>query len=535
MASSCVSDSGLYLPSGWESWKPERKEDLRNTLRMAKFRRLYTNDVEAFLHDCFRWQEIPRETGPTGYQIEILSGVYEHGREAARGPHGIGKTTIGAWFILHFALTRDGISDWKLPSTASAWRQLREYLWPEVHKWARLLDWSVIGREPFEEPRELQDMALRLSTGNAFAVASDQPASIEGAHADSLAYLYDEAKTIPAETFEASEGAFSGAGADTGREAFALGMSTPGPPAGPFYMIHKKDPRYSGWHPRHVTLEEAITAGRVSRDWAEEKAEQWRIESALYQNRVLGEFAAADEDAMIPLSWVEQAQERFRALELSNIDGTKLIPQEALNAIGFRNVGVDVADQGEDQTVLALRYGSVISELRRIPYNPDPMQTAGESVKVLRSRGGYAVVDGIGVGSGVVARLREQGFSVDSFIAGEGSDRLDATGEFGFINRRAEAWQGMRELLDPSQPGGSDVALPPDDQLTGDLTAPKGTVTSSGKLRVEDKESIRKRIGRSPDDGDAVVMSFNGREQREELSRPRRRITPSGPRSTVTR
>jgi hypothetical protein len=65
----------------------------------------------------------------------------------------------------------------------------------------------------------------------------------------------------------------------------------------------------------------------------------------------------------------------------------------------------------------------------------------------------------------------------------------------------------MRELLDPAF--GSTVALPPDDLLTGDLTAPRrGKMTSGGKLTVESKLDIRKRLGRSTDDGDAVVMAF---------------------------
>ncbi len=82
----------------------------------------------------------------------------------------------------------------------------------------------------------------------------------------------------------------------------------------------------------------------------------------------------------------------------------------------------------------------------------------------------------------------------------------DGSGELGFANKRSAAWWHLRELLDPA--GGHQIALPPDDLLTGDVTAPHWRMTSSGKIQVESKEEIKKRLGRSPDDGDAVVMAF---------------------------
>lgn len=522
------------LPQGWEHWAEPRKILLRNSLRQTKYRATYEYDPEAWLHDCIEWRE---GEVPLDYQVRALVELYENLREAIRGPHGPGKSAIGAFAILHFSTTRDG-DDWKLPTTASVGRQLFKFLWPEVHKWQRRLKWSVLGREPFIEGKELLQHGLKLSTGEAFAVAPGDPSAMEGAHADRLLYVYDEAREIDAGVFEATEGAFAGAGPDTGREAFGLALSTPGDPVGPFYAMHRRDPRYLDWHPMQITLEEAIAAGRISAAWVEKCALAWGRESALFKRRVLGEFAASDEEAMIPLRWVELANERWEDMVVDLIDPqggvTKVLPQELLDELKWKGVGVDVSDQGEDQTVLALRYGDVITDLRRIPFDPDPMETAGHVVAVLRPRGGLAVIDGIGVGSGVVARCREQGIPVDSFIANERSDRVDRTGEFGFVDRRAEAWQGMRELLDPSQPGGSDVALPPDDLLLGDLTTPKGKMTSSGKLRVEDKDAIRKRIGRSPDDGDAVVMIFNLKVQHEEVVRPSRPLTPRGPRGIVT-
>ncbi|MBN1319626.1 MAG: hypothetical protein JXA87_02190 [Thermoleophilia bacterium] len=267
--------------------------------------RKYWSDPLGFLRECFEW---PEGRGPTIYQEQAIEDLFQHKRLAIRGPHGLGKTALSSWAVLIFALTRDG-EDWKVITTASAWRQLEVYLWPEIHKWARLLDWNKLGRAPFTDA-ELLQLNLKLSTGQASAVASNQPALIEGAHADHILYLFDESKSIPSDTWDAAEGAFAG-GADGALEALALAVSTPGEPAGRFYEIHKRKPGYEDWHVRHVTLEEAIAAGRVSRTWAEQRAKQWGPSSAVYANRCLGEFASADEDSVIPLAWVERANLRW--------------------------------------------------------------------------------------------------------------------------------------------------------------------------------------------------------------------------------
>jgi len=462
-----------------------------------RFQARYRHDPVAFIHDCFRWDG--KEPGPTAYQLDILAAVPRHKRVTARAPHGAGKSSIAAWTVLWFALTRDGAgADWKVIATAGAWRQLTRYLWPEVHKWSRRLRWDVIGREPFNPRTELLSLNLKLATGEAFAVASDTPDLIEGAHADSILYIYDESKSISADTFDAAEGAFSGAGGDTGREAYALAISTPGEPQGRFYDLHARKLGFEDWHTRHVTLAEAMAAGRISQEWAEQRARQWGVTSAVYINRVAGEFAASDEDGLIPLAWVEAANERWRLWD----DAGR--PLDALTC-----VGADVSDTGGDRTVLALRYGDVIVELRSSA-KEETMACVGRVSGLLTAHAGaYCVVDVIGIGAGVVSRLREQfpaGARIEAFNAAERSDAKDRSGELGFANKRAAAWWHLRELLDPAY--GAAIALPPDDTLTGDLTAPHWHVQSGGKILIESKDDIRGRIGRSTDAGDAVVQAF---------------------------
>jgi hypothetical protein len=338
---------------------------------------------------------------------------------------------------------------------------------------------------------------LKLSTGEAFALTSDDHLAIEGAHADSLIYIFDEAKAIKAETFDATEGELSG-GEST--EAYALAISTPGEPAGRFYDIHARRPGYEDWWTKHVSLEECIRAGRVSAEWAKQRARQWGENSAVYQNRVLGEFCSSDADGVIPLAWIELANERW-----SEWNETK-------EWHPFESVGVDVSrSQNGDTTCLALRFGRVLTELREST-EVDVMQVTGKAVGVLRKYGGRAVVDVIGIGAGVVDRLRELKYNVLAFNASEASTAKDSSGELEFINKRAAAWWHMRELLDPAN--GEDIALPSDDDLTGDLCAPHWKTTSGGKIQIESKDDIRKRLGRSTNKGDAVVQAFYEEKKR---------------------
>jgi hypothetical protein len=478
----------------------------------------YMSDPVGWARDCVNWEE---GKGLTAYQEDILGALPTRRRVAVRGPHGLGKTGMAAISVLWFATTREaGGIDWKVLTTASAWRHLSVYLFPEVRKWARRIRWEALGRPPFSDVSELLALNLKLGHGAASAVASNKAELIEGAHADSLFYLIDEAKIVPNGTWDAIEGAFSGGRNDgTLPESFALAISTPGPPAGRFYDIHRRSPGLEDWWTRHVTLAEAIAAGRISRQWADQRARQWGVDSAMYANRVLGEFHSSDEDAVIPLAWVEAAVERWHAWDLAGRP-----PVE-----GRRVLGVDVARSGGDSTVIAHRHGVCIAELEihdredtmrttarvqgALPRQPDTERGApdaedSEDTDGPVAGGAAAVVDSAGVGGGVVDRLRELRAPVLPYTGAARTRVRTREGEFGFFNTRSGAYWRVRELLDPAF--GAELMLPPDDQLLSDLTAPtwKEVTGVPPKIQVEPKDDVVARLGRSPDKGDAVVMAL---------------------------
>lgn len=460
---------------------------LEEQRKVADRMRPYLHDPAGWVRDFVRF---PVGRSLAAYQRESMNDLIIYRRLAVRGPHGLGKSTTMSLLVLWFAVTRSACGiDWKVITTASVWRQLEVFLWPEIHKWAAKLRWGRMGREVFNERVELLDLRLKLKHGAATAVASNQAERIEGAHADHILYILDEAKIIPPETWDAIEGALSNAGADEGYEAYVVAMSTPGPPAGRFYDIHQRKPGYEDWHTRHVKLEEAIAAGRISRAWAEQRAKQWGIDTALYQGRVLGEFHSDDSSSVIPLAWIEAAVERWHEWDRAGRPDVE----------GPRFIGVDVG-RGGDDSVLAVRMGHVINLVRNRA--KDTMKV----VELVQREQGRAIVDINGVGAGVFDRLKQLKMSPIPYTGSGKPFIRDRTKEFEFVNDRSAAYWRVRELLDPQYE--PTICLPPDDLLLSDLTLPTHEKTQAvpSKIKIEKKDDVVARLGRSPDAGDAVVM-----------------------------
>lgn len=459
-----------------------------------RFQGRYWSDPAGFARDCIDW----RDGGLFPYQERGLQALAEHDRVSIRGPRGPGKTALVAIAILWFALTRDG-KDWKVVTTASVWRQLTHYLWPEIHKWSRRLDWHKIGRLPFKLNKELLKRNLTLSSGEVFAVASNDPESTEGAHAENVFLVFDESKIIPDETWDSAEGAMASGNAKW------IAISTPGEPSGRFYQTQTNAPGFEEWHAMRISLEEAIEAGQVHRSWVDARRTVWGVDSSIYRQQAMAEFAADRAGTLIPLAWIEAAQERWQEWASLGFPGT---------AYTF---GVDVGGgvQGNDESVVAVNYsGFRVREMIPAPWAEDPdmatMELAGHIVSMLNRYGESTVYwDVLGLGAGVGHRLKELGKWVAPFNSSYGTELLDMQGASGFANWRSAAWWIVREILDPAN--GMNACLPPDDRLVGDLTIPTVRMLSTGKRQLEDKGGIKKRLnGRSPDHGDALAYAWAG-------------------------
>jgi hypothetical protein len=211
-----------------------------------------------------------------------------------------------------------------------------------------------------------------------------------------------------------------------------------------------------------------------------------------------GDFSKGREDnpyQVIPSEWVRLAQERWEAAPEPNT------PMSAM--------GVDVARGGEDKTVIAMRYGAWVDNLQSYPGASTPDGPAVAAL-VLSHRRDKAIinVDVIGVGTSVYDHLKGVTSNVVPINGAGRSEAKDRSGELGFVNLRAEMWWKLREALDPAS--GEDICLPPDRELLVDLCAPQWKLAVRG-IQIESKEDLIKRIGRSPDKGDAVVYAIGSK------------------------
>ena len=218
-----------------------------------------------------------------------------------------------------------------------------------------------------------------------------------------------------------------------------------------------------------------------------------------YRSQLLfGDFNLAEKDKerqIIKTEHVKLAQQHWEQMTKPDVP------------IG--SVGVDVARGGDDQTVISKRYDNWFDAL--IKYDGVLTKTGSEVAAVVQEsldgdKDAKIIIDLGGVGASPYDILNDLEFNVDGFNGASKSNERDTSGRVGFINRRAEAWWKFSEALDPES--GEDIALPPDAELLADLTEPTWKLTARG-YQVESKEDIIKRLGRSPDCGDAVVMCYN--------------------------
>lgn len=211
-----------------------------------------------------------------------------------------------------------------------------------------------------------------------------------------------------------------------------------------------------------------------------------------------GNFDAAritDPWQVIPTLWVRLAQERWR--NTPEPEGQAQV------------VGADPARGGGDQMVLAPLKSNWFAPLLTYPGASVPNgPTAAALLLPFITAGARIGIDVIGIGSSVYdsARAQEEASLVAvNFGEAAPAGLRDKSGRFKFANVRAAAYWAMREALDPDN--GQNVCLPDDPELLVDLCAPRFEVTTLG-IRLESKDGIKERIGRSPDKGDAAVIAW---------------------------
>ena len=211
-----------------------------------------------------------------------------------------------------------------------------------------------------------------------------------------------------------------------------------------------------------------------------------------------GKFDVALKDGAfqtIPTNWIRAAQARW----------TEKPPA----GVPMCAIGVDVAQGGEDNTVLAPRHDGWFAPFITVPgkLTPDGKSVAGLVVANRRDNAKVIIDMGGGYGGAAYEHMKDNHIEVKGYKGAEGYSGRTSDRQLNLYNTRSAAYWRFREALDPSQPGGSTIMLPDDPEMVADLTAPTYAVTRQG-IQVEPKKDVVKRLGRSPDIGDAVVMSW---------------------------
>ncbi len=334
-----------------------------------------------------------------------------------------------------------------------------------------------------------------------------------GYHSPNILVVVTEASGLAEETFEAIEGLLTG-------DSRLLLIFNPLRTSGEAYKS-VTSPLYSKFklsslNAVNVRAQKTLVPGQVDYTWVKERVDswcrkiteheadagmmdfrfkgQWYRPNDLFRVKVLGEFPKEAEGQLIPVAWVETAQQRWQQMN------------ETERKQGFMRLGVDVAGMGRDSTCFARRFGQVVDSIS-VYSKLDAMAVSGRIYHELRVEEDTAFVDTIGEGAGVYARLKEQNINAVSVKGSESAqDMTDVTGERQFVNMRAYLHWALRDALDPA--GQIRLALPPDDVLLQEITAPQYVVQSNGKIQIESKEKIITRLGRSPDRLDAVLNTF---------------------------
>ena len=431
-----------------------------------EFTRKYAYDPVLFVREVLGAE-------PLDYQAEFLEAIADNERKISiRSGHGTGKSTSASWAMLWYLLMRFPN---KVVVTAPTSGQLFDALFAELKRWIGELPKPVQGLLTVKSDRVELAAAPSEMFISARTSRAETPEALAGVHSENVLLVVDEASGVPEKVFEAAAGSMSGHNATT------ILLSNPTRSVGTFYESQNRMSD-SWWTRRWSCVESPL----VSDEFVDEMRERYGEESNAFRIRVLGEFPLADDDTIIPFHLVDSAMNRQIDIDKDRAPVWSLDP----------------ARFGTDRTAFCKRVGSVVTEIKSWR-GLDLMQTVGRVMAEYEalapsSRPSEILVDSIGIGSGVVDRMRELGAPVRGVNVAE-SPSMGGT----YNNLRTELWFKTKAWLEDRS-----CKLPNDDALLADLTGIRYSFSSSGKMAAESKDQMRRRGLKSPDLADAICLTM---------------------------
>ncbi len=420
----------------------------------------YYNDPAGYVRDVL-------QVDPDSWQQDVLESIVDYDRVAVASGHGIGKTALTSFLIHWFISTRPNP---QIVVTANTQNQLSTKTWRELSKWNQ----KALNGEWFKWTATRFSLIGAEETWSAHAIpwSENNSEAFAGTHEENVLIVFDEASAIPDVIWEVCEGAMTTEGAKW------VCFGNPTRNTGKFHGCFNRQKHR--WHTMQI---DSRSAKMTDKDQIQEWIDDYGEDSDFIRVRVRGVFPRAGDTQFISASSVEEA-----------VRNEAYVPQGTPKLMG-----VDVARFGADQSVIAMRHGRKLEPL--LKYRElDTMQLASiVADKINEFRPDAVFVDGVGVGSGVVDRLRQLGYEVVDVIAGKSPDEGNKDK---YTNKRAEMWDRMKFWLD-----GADI--PDDQELVADLMSPEYGFNARMRLQLEKKEDMKKRGLASPDCADAVALTFS--------------------------
>lgn len=453
-------------------------------LSAAEYELELANDIAEFYDDpvgyvyyAFEWGQgdLADSDGPDQWQLDQLERIgkaFQEDpeatiRDATASGHGIGKTAEVAWIILWAMSTRPHLNG---VVTANTTTQLSTKTWRELALWHKRainthwFKWTATKFFHVDHPETWFCAAIPNTEHNSEAFA--------GLHARHVLLLYDEASAIPDVIWEVSEGAM------TTPRAIWLAYGNPTRNTGRFRSCFGEDAHR--WTTRQV---DSRTCKMTNKKELEEWVNAYGEDSDFVRVRIKGEFPRAGSVQFIPSDLVDAAV-------LSEVEYEAHMTMPLVMA-------VDVARFGDDKSVVVLRQGRKVLRIWKFR-ELNTMQLATQVAAIAKEVKPHALFcDVVGVGAGVVDRLRMLGHDVIEVNAGLGPED-DQT----YYNKRAEMWGRMKHWLLM----GADIPNDPD--LKKALIGIEYGFDEKERIRLERKQDMKARGESSPDEGDALAYTF---------------------------
>jgi hypothetical protein len=453
------------------------------------------DDPLAFVLYTFPWgqQGTPLEhfPGPRKWQRQILSDLRDHikqnngkvdfdtARLAIASGRGIGKSALVSWLTIWMLSSRIGSTT---IVSANSEAQLRSVTWAEITKWLAMSlnsHWFEIAATRIMPAKWLTELVERdLKKGTRYwsvegrLWSEENPDAYAGVHNfDGVMLIFDEASGIPDTIWSVSDGFFT----ENTPHRFHLAFSNPRRNTGYFYeTFHSKR---AFWTTRVI---DARDVEGTDKNLYQRIIDEYGPDSYQASVEVYGNFPSEGDDQFIGSTLVDDAMKRTPAR-----DATAPIV-----------IGVDPARFGADATVIAVRQGRDILELRR-HRGADTMEVAGHVIDAIEEfKPALVCIDEGGLGAGVVDRLKEQRYKIRGVNFGNKAKNQTMWG-----NKRAEMWGAMRDWLKTGH-------IPTDRFLKTDLISPRTKPDSKGTLFLESKKDMKARGLASPDAADAIAVTF---------------------------